>query len=46
MIKKIIKNRNQIVEGVTMVSMLYVLIAVHSLRTVYHARNTRAYRHY
>ena len=46
MIEKIIKNRRQIVEGVAMVSTLYVMIAVHSLRTAYHAKNTRAYRNY
>jgi hypothetical protein len=46
MIKKIIKNRHQIVEGVAMVSALYVLIVVHSLRTVYYAKDTRTYSSY
>ena len=46
MIKKIIKNRHQIVEGVAMVSALYVLVAVHSFRAAYYAKNTRAYRNY
>ena len=43
MIKKIIKNRHQIAEGVAMISALYVLIAIHSLRTTYYAKNTRTY---
>ena len=46
MIDKIIKNRQQIVEGIAMVSALYVLAAVHTFRTVYHAKNTRDYRNY
>ena len=46
MIKKIIKNRHQIIEGVAMVTTLYVLMTVHSFRTAYYARNTRAYRDY
>jgi hypothetical protein len=46
MIKKIIKNRQLIVEGVAMVSALYVLVAVHSFRTIYYAKNTRPYRDY
>jgi len=46
MIKKIIKNRHQIIEGVAMVSALYVLMTVHSFRTAYHAKNTRNYRNY
>ena len=46
MIKKIIKNRHQIVEGAAMVSALYVMIVVHSLRTAYYAKNTRTYRNY
>ena len=46
MIKKIINNRHQIIEGVTMVSALYVLLVVHSFRTAYYAKNTRAYRNY
>lgn len=46
MIRKIIKNRRQIVEGAAMVSALYMLIIVHNLRITYYARNTRAYRDY
>ena len=46
MIKKIIKNRHQIVEGAAMVSALYVLMAVHSFRTAYYAKNTRTNRTY
>jgi len=45
MIKKIIKNRKQIIEGVAMVSTLYILVVIHSFRTAY-ARNTRTYRDY
>ena len=45
MIKKIIKNRHQIIEGVAMVSALYALVVIHSFRTTY-AKNTRAYRNY
>jgi len=45
MIKKIIKNRHQIIEGVAMVSALYVLVVVHSFRAAHHARNTRTYRY-
>ena len=46
MINKIIKNRHQIIEGAAMVSALYVLMAVHSLRMAYHAKNTRTHRTY
>ena len=46
MIKKIINNRYQIVEGVAMVSVLYALVIVHNFRTAYYAKNTRAYRNY
>lgn len=46
MIEKIIKNRHQIVEGVAMVSALYVMIVIHSFRTAYYAKNTRTYRNY
>jgi len=35
MIKKIIKDRRQILEGVIMVSALYIVIAVHSFRLIY-----------
>ena len=35
MIKKIIKNRRQIVEGIAMVSAVYVLIVINSARMVY-----------
>ena len=42
MIKKIIKNRRQIVEGVAMVSALYIVIAVHSFRLIY-AKDSRTY---
>jgi hypothetical protein len=35
MIKKIIKNRRQIVEGVAMVSAVYVLIVINSVRMTY-----------
>ena len=45
MIRKIIKNRQKIVEGVAMVSTLYALIVIHNLRLTY-AKNTRAYRSY
>ena len=41
MIKKIINNRHQIIEGVAMVTTLYVVIAIHSFRKAYDARNTR-----
>ena len=46
MIKKIIKNRHKIAEGVAMVTALYVLIAVNSFRKTYDARNTRTNRYY
>ena len=45
MIKKIIKNRHQIVESVAMVSALYAIIVVHSLRLAY-AKNSRTYSDY
>lgn len=45
MIRKIIKNRQQIVEGVAMVATLYVLIVMHNLRLAY-AKDTRTYRNY
>lgn len=41
MIKKIIKNRHQIIEGVAMITTLYMVIAIHSFRKAYDARNTR-----
>ena len=46
MIKKIIKNRREITEGIAMVSVLYIVIAFHSVRLMYNAKNTRAYGNY
>ena len=46
MIKKIVKNRREIVEGVAMVSVLYALVVVHSVRATLNAKNSRAYSNY
>jgi hypothetical protein len=46
MIRKIIKNRKQITEGIAMVSALYAVIAIHTVRTIINAKNTRAYSNY
>ena len=42
MIKKIIKNRRQIAEGIAMVSAVYVLIAINSVRMAY-GKNTTTF---
>ena len=46
MIKKIIKNRRQITEGIIMVSVVYAAIAISSMRSIYNAKNTRTYGNY
>jgi len=43
MIRAIIKNRQQIIESVAMVSTLYALVIIHNLRLAY-ARDPRTYR--
>mgnify|MGYP003126603837 CR=1 FL=1 len=40
MIKKIIKNRRKIAENVAMITTLYAVIVIHSVRLMYSAKNS------